>query len=156
MKNNLSVFLVFPKICKKINKKNVFLAYFGPLKANYRLFLGLLTFHCFSLTLITFFVCIIPYIYICFYYFLILCFYFNLLFLTLLTTKYVLQFTMFHAISLQAARNIKEIKKYFISTSLLTYFLFSFCSDYRLKIFFSYHILTNILSTNYYTILFIF
>ena len=31
-------FLIFPRICKKIDKKTIFMAYFGPLKANYRLF----------------------------------------------------------------------------------------------------------------------
>ena len=34
--------------------------------------------------------------------------------------------------------------------SFSIYFLFSFCSDCRSKQFFSYHILTNILSTNYH------
>ena len=32
-------------------------------------------------------------------------------FLTLLATKHILQFTMFHKISLQTVRNITEIKK---------------------------------------------
>ena len=34
--NKHSAFLIFQKICKKINKKTIFLTYFGPLKANYR------------------------------------------------------------------------------------------------------------------------
>ena len=38
-------------------------------------------------------------------------FYFHLLFLTLLATTHILQFTMFDSISLQPARNITEIKK---------------------------------------------
>ena len=58
------------------------------------------------------------YIYIiCLYYLsvsTILCFYFHLLFLTLLATRHILQFTIFDSISLQLARNIMEIKKYFI------------------------------------------
>ena len=107
-KNNHS--LNFPKICKNIDRKTIFLAYFGHLKANYRLFLRLLILHCFFLTLITVFICIIPCAHIIFYYFLILCFYFHLLFLNLLTTKHILQFTMFHIISLQTARNITEIR----------------------------------------------
>ena len=45
-----------------------------------------------------------PHIHICFYCFLILCFYFHLLFLTLFATKHILQFTVFHTTSLQAAR----------------------------------------------------
>ena len=35
-KNNQSVFLIFQNFCQNINKKTRFLAYFGPLKANYR------------------------------------------------------------------------------------------------------------------------
>ena len=89
-------------------KKTVFLAHVRLLKKNYGLFLRLLTLHCFFLTLRTVFLCIIPYVYICFYYFLILCFCFHLLFLILLATKHILQFTMFHKISLQAARNVTE------------------------------------------------
>ena len=59
-KNNHSVLLIIPKIGKKINRKKtikklIFLAYFGPLKANYRLFLRLLTLHDFFLTLINVF-----------------------------------------------------------------------------------------------------
>ena len=56
-------------------------------------------------------ICLVPYIYICLYYFLILCSFFHLLFLTLLATRHILQFTMFDSISLQPARNITEIKK---------------------------------------------
>ena len=57
-----------------------------------------------------FFICILPYIHICFYCFLILCFYFHLLFLNLLVTRHILQFTTFHMISFQTARNIKGIR----------------------------------------------
>ena len=102
-------FFEFSKNLKKIDKKTIFLGYFGPLKANYRLFLQLITLHYFFLTLL-FFICIIPYIHICSYYFLILCFYFHLLFLNLPATKHILHFTMFHIISLQTARNITEIR----------------------------------------------
>ena len=55
-----------------------------------------------------FFIWIVPYIHICFYYFLILCFYFHLS--SLLLMKHILDFTMFHIIPLQTARNITEIK----------------------------------------------
>ena len=118
-KNNHSLFLNFPKICKKVEKKKtIFLAYFGPLKVNYRLFLQLLTLYRFLLTLKTFFfVSIMPYIFICFYYFLILCFYFHLLFLNLLATKHILQFTMFHITLLQPACNITEIRNTSLSTT---------------------------------------
>ena len=61
-----------------------------------------------------FFICLVPYIHICLYYFLILCCYFHILFLNLLATRYILQFTMFDSISSQPAPNITEIKKHFI------------------------------------------
>ena len=61
-----------------------------------------------------FFICLVPYIHICLYYFLIFCSYFHLLFLALLATRHILEFTMFDSISLQPARNVAEIKKYFI------------------------------------------
>ena len=49
-------FLHFLKICKKNRqKKTIFLAYFGPFKANYILFLRLLTLHCVFLTIISVF-----------------------------------------------------------------------------------------------------
>ena len=41
-------------------------------------------------------------------------FYFHVFLLTRLATRHILQFTMFDSISLQRARNITEIKKYFI------------------------------------------
>ena len=97
------LFKIFKNL-QKIDKKTIFLAYVGPLKANYRLLLLLLT------VLITFFICMLSYIHICFYCFLIFCFYFHLLFLTLVTRKHILQFTMFHTVSLQTSRNITEIK----------------------------------------------
>ena len=56
-----------------------------------------------------FFISLVPYIHICLYYFLILCSYFHPLFLTLLTTRHILQFTIFDSTSLQPARNITEI-----------------------------------------------
>ena len=37
--NNHSVFLIFPKLCKKIDKKSILMAYFELLRVNYRLFL---------------------------------------------------------------------------------------------------------------------
>ena len=59
-----------------------------------------------------FLICLVRYIHICFYYFQILCSsYFHPLFLTLFSTRHILQFIMFDLISLQPARNIKEIKK---------------------------------------------
>ena len=57
-KNSHSLFFNFPKICKNIDEKTTFLAHFGPLKADYRLFLRLITLHCFFLTLITDFLCV--------------------------------------------------------------------------------------------------
>ena len=45
-------FFEFSKNLKKIDKKTIFLGYFGPLKANYRLFLQLITLHSFFLTLL--------------------------------------------------------------------------------------------------------
>ena len=51
--NSHSVFVILPKICQKIEKKSIFLAYFGSWKANYRLFIQPITLHCFSLTLTT-------------------------------------------------------------------------------------------------------
>ena len=35
-KNNHPAYLIFQKICTKVNKKLIFLTYFGPLKENYR------------------------------------------------------------------------------------------------------------------------
>ena len=118
-----------------------------------------------------FFICLVPYIHICLYYFLILCSYFHLLFLTLLATRYNLQFTMSYDF-ITTCRNIMEIKKTFHSPRrkkkccvnynqnkysniiifgtksklfLLLYqttFFLAFGWD---KIFFSYHIQRNIL-----------
>ena len=68
-------FLTFPKICKKIDKKTIFLGYAGPVKANYRLFLRLLTLHCFFLTLVTVFYMyntIYPYLFLLFSHFMFL------------------------------------------------------------------------------------
>ena len=73
--------------------------------------LGATYIHCFSLTLINVFYMFSIDIHICLYYFLILCSYFYLLFLTLLATRHILQFTMFDSISLQPAHHIREIKK---------------------------------------------
>ena len=56
-----------------------------------------------------FFISLVPYIHICLYYFLILCSYFHPLFLTLLATRHILQFTIFDSILLQPARIITEI-----------------------------------------------
>ena len=56
-----------------------------------------------------FFTSLVPYIHIRLYYFLILCSYFHPLFLTLLATRHILQFTIFDSISLQPARIITEI-----------------------------------------------
>ena len=61
-----------------------------------------------------FFTCWVPYIPICFYHYLILCFDFHFFFLTLLSTRHILEFTMFDSISSQPARNIAEINKYYI------------------------------------------
>ena len=58
-----------------------------------------------------FLISLVPYMHICLYYFLILFSYCHLLFLSLLTTRHILQFTMFNLISWKPARNITEIKK---------------------------------------------
>ena len=116
-----------------------------------------------------FFISLVPYIHICLYYFLILCSYFHLLFLTLLATRHILQFTIFDSISLQPARNITEIKlhsprrkkKCRVNYNQNNYSNLIFGLNYELflplyqitfflgfgqaKIFFSYHILMNIL-----------
>ena len=109
-KKNHFVFLIFQKLCQNITKKTYFWHIFGPLKVNYRSFTRLFTLHCFFLTLKTAFLCLVPYIPISIYYFLILRFYFHLLLPSLLTTIYILQFTMYYSISLQPAHNIKEIR----------------------------------------------
>ena len=116
-----------------------------------------------------FFISLVPYIHICLYYFLILCSYFHPLFLTLLATRHILQFTIFDSISLQPARNITEITLHspqrktkcrinynqnnysnlisgsryelFFPPYQLTFFL----PFGQAEIFFSYHILSNIL-----------
>ena len=116
-----------------------------------------------------FFIYLISYIHICLYYFLILCPYFHPLFLTLLATRHILQFTIFDSISLQSARDITEItlhsprrkKKCRVNYNQNNYSNLISGSKYELflppyqitfflafdqaKIFFSYHILRNIL-----------
>ena len=56
------------------------------------------------------FICLVPYIHTFLYYILILCSYFHLLFLTLLATRYILQFTKSYDF-ITICRNIMEIKK---------------------------------------------
>ena len=109
-KNNHSVFLIFQKLCQNINKKTCFWHILGPLKANNRLFMQLLRLQFLPDSKNCLFICLVPYIPICIYYFLILLFYFHLLPPSLLTTRYILQFTMYDSISLQPAHNIKEIR----------------------------------------------
>ena len=116
-----------------------------------------------------FFISLVPYIHIRLYYFLILCSYFHPLFLTLLATRHILQFTIFDSISLQPARSITEIKlhsprrkkKCRVNYNHNNYSNLIFGLNYELflppyqitfflgfgqaKIFFSYHILMNIL-----------
>ena len=116
-----------------------------------------------------FFIPLVPYIHIYLYYFLILCSYFHPLLLTLLVTRHILQFTIFDSISLQPARNITEItlhsprrkKKCRVNYNQNNYSNLIFGLNYELflplyqitfflrfgqaKIFFSYHILMNIL-----------
>ena len=103
------------------------------------------------------------------YYFLISFSYFHLVFLTLLAARQILEFTMSHSISLQTARNIMEIKKYFIvhderkgvtliitktniyirifgikyELFLLPYQMTFFSAFGQAKILFNYHILMN-------------
>ena len=106
-KNNHSAFLLFQKICKKIIKKNYISNIFWTFKGKLQIvhaatYIALLLPDSNNY----FFICLVPYIHICLYYFLILCFYFHLLFLTLLATRHILQFTMFCLISC----NIRELK----------------------------------------------
>ena len=128
--------------------------------------------HCFFLTLITVFYMfstMYPYLSVLFFLF---CFYFHLLFLIFLATRHILQFTIFDSISLQPARIITEIRKYFIvhdkrknvaliitKSNALILIIFGIKYDYflpshhlnfflafvRAKRFFRYHILVNIL-----------
>ena len=115
-----------------------------------------------------FFISLVPYIHICLYYFLILCSYFHPLFLTLLATRHILQFTIFDSISLQPARNITEItlhssqrkKKFRVNYNQSNYSNLISGSKYELflppyqitfflafgqfKIFIGYHIVRNI------------
>ena len=111
-KNNLSVFLIFPKICEKIDKKKNYIPkiYWA---LDYRLFLRLFfSSHCFFLAQITFFIFIIPYIHFCSYYKLILSFLiFSFLLFSSRNTFYNLQcFIQFHCKLSRAAGNITEMK----------------------------------------------
>ena len=95
--------LCLRKSARKSTKKYIFLTYFQTFKSKLQIIQAVTYIHCFFLTLINVF-------FIHFYYFLILCSYFHLLFLALLTTRHILQFTMFDTISLKPARNVTEIK----------------------------------------------
>ena len=76
-KTTTQLFYYIRKSIRKSTKKIIFLTYFGPVRANYKYFMPLLTLHCFFLTLITIFLCMSSTIYSYgVYYFLILCFYF--------------------------------------------------------------------------------
>ena len=113
-----------------------------------------------------------PYIYICLYYCLILCSYFHLLFLTLLATRHILQLTMFDDFITTCPEHQGDKKKIFRSPRrkkrcrvnynqnkcsniikfgtkyelfLFPYQVTFFLAFCQAKIFFSYHILTNIL-----------
>ena len=110
VKNNHSVFLISPKTCKEIHKKNYIPGICWPFKSKWQIMLAATYIARFLPDSNNFFICIIPYTHIYFSYFLILCSYFHLLFLTLLTMKHILQFTMFCIILFQTARNITEIK----------------------------------------------
>ena len=102
-------FFKFSENLQKIRKKTIFLAYVGPLKANYRSFLRLLTLHCFVIltTVFCMHIIIYPYLFLLFSHF---------VFLISLSLSYssrhehILQFTMFYIISLQIPGNITELK----------------------------------------------
>ena len=106
------IFFEFSKNLQKLWQKNYIPGIFWAFKRKFHIifaanYIALFlpdTSNCFFL------ICIIPCIHICFYYFLILCFYFHLLFLNFLAMKHILQFTIFHIISLQTAHNIMEIR----------------------------------------------
>ena len=91
VRKSTTVFLSFPNICKKNRQKSIFLAYVAPLKANYRLFLRLLTLPCFFQTIITVFF----YIYNTIYpYLLLLFFHFVFLFSPSLSSRLETHFTI--------------------------------------------------------------
>ena len=116
-KKNRFFFLIFQKLCQNITKKT-FLAYFWAFKSQLQI-IHAATYIALFLpdSKNCFFICLVPYIPICIYYFLILCFYFHLLLPSLLTTRYILQFTMYDSISLQPAHNITEIRNTSQSTN---------------------------------------
>ena len=106
-----------------------------------------------------FFICLVPNLHVCLYYFLILCSYFHLLFLTHVATGHILQFTMFHYF-ITTCPYITEIKKALQNQNkysniiifgtryelfLLPYQITFLLAFGQAKIFFSYHILMNIL-----------
>ena len=150
---------IFQKTSKEINKKTIFLTYFGPLKQitdNSSRYLH-------SLFLPEsnkcFFVCLVLYIHTCLYSFLILCSYCQLLFLTHLATRHSLQFTVFDDF-IATCPYITEIKKALHNPNkysniiifdteyelfLLPYQITFLSAFGQAKIFFSYHILINIL-----------
>ena len=110
-KNDHSAFLIFQKLIQNINKNiNYISGIFWSFKSKLQIIYRLLTLHCFFLSLITVFSCLVRHIHICLYYFLVLCFRFHLLFHAFLVTRRILQFTMLDPISLQHVRNITEIK----------------------------------------------
>ena len=108
-KNNHPAYLIFQKICKKVNKKLIFLTYFGPLKL--QIILSVTYIHCFFLTLINvscMFSTIHPHLSL---------FFSHLVFLfspSFSCHETILQFTMFDSISLKLARNITQIKNFII------------------------------------------
>ena len=114
MRKTTTRFFNISKFYKKINKRNYVSGILWAFKSKLQIILQDTYIALLLPDSNNCFICIVPYIHICFFYFFILCFYFHLLSLVRLSTKHILQFTMFDTISLQPARNITEMKKYFI------------------------------------------
>ena len=78
--NNHSAFLIFQKICKKINKINYISDIFWTFKSKLQIIHGATYIALFLPdSSKCFFICLVPYIHICLYHFLILCSYFYFL-----------------------------------------------------------------------------
>ena len=94
-------------------QKNYISDIFWTFKSKLQVIRGATYIHCFFLTLINIFYIfntIHSYLSLLFSHFVFLFSFVYLLFLTLLATRHILQFTIFDSISLQPARSITEIK----------------------------------------------
>ena len=114
--NNHSAFLLFQKICEKIDKKNYISGIFRAFKSKLQIIPAAIYIALFLPdSNKCFFICLVSYIPIHIIpIHIILCSYFYHIFLALLATRRILQFTMFDSILLEPARNSTEIKRHFI------------------------------------------